>query len=109
VLTGSAIGPAVKDDGPQPYQPQDAGHCFLAIDVQHFMPLAEFEARQRQMVDEIHACQPAEGVERIYVPGEMEMETAARRRAEGIPLRADVVNDLARLGEEMGEAFPAVP
>ena len=106
VLSGSAVGPRVADDGVQPYRPQDAGHFFVAIDVARFMPIAEFKARMAQMVEEIHACQPAEGVERIYVPGEIEAETAARRRREGIPLPSDLVDDLAQLGQEIGHPFP---
>lgn len=107
VLSGSSIGPHVVDDGAKPYRAQDVGHFFIAIDIAHLLPLAEFQARMRQMVDEIHSCELAEGVSRLYVPGEIEMETAKRREVEGIPISGDLADDLVQLGLEVGEPFPS--
>ena len=105
ILSGSEFGSHTIDDGAEPYRPQDVGHLFVAIDIERFMPLEQFKARMQQMVDEIHACQPAEGVSLVYVPGEIEMETAALRQREGIPLPASVAADLATLGELVGQPF----
>ena len=44
-------------------------------------------------------------MQHFYVPGEIEIETKARRQREGIPLPDDVVAELAQLGEEVGEPF----
>lgn len=107
VLSGSSFGPHVVDDGAKPYRTQDVGHFFIAIDIEHFMPLEEFQARIRQVVDEIHACRLSENVSRLYVPGEIEMETAIRRKREGIPLAANLVEELVQLGLEVGEPFPS--
>jgi len=98
-LTGAAFGPHLVDPASQ--SEQNVGHFFAAIDVERFMPLEQFKARMKQLVDEIHACPPAEGVERIYVPGEIELETALRRQREGIPLTAEQVAELAQMGEEL--------
>jgi len=106
VLSGAGFGTHIADFYLQADQPEDVGHFFVALDVSRFMPLPLFLARVEQMVSEIRACQPAEGVARIYVPGEIEAETAARRRREGIPLPADMVRDLRALAEELGEPFP---
>jgi LDH2 family malate/lactate/ureidoglycolate dehydrogenase len=105
VLSGAAFGPHLADFYLQPERTEDTGHFFAAIEVARFMPLEQFTSRMAQMVNEIHACQPADSETRIYVPGEIEMEIVARRRREGIPLPADVVNDLRLLGEEVGEPF----
>jgi LDH2 family malate/lactate/ureidoglycolate dehydrogenase len=107
VLSGAAFGTSVVDYYAEPEKPEEVGHFFMAIDVARLMPLELFEARVAQMVSEIRACQPAEGVQRIYVPGEIEAETAARRRREGIPLPDDVLRDLRALGDELGEPFVA--
>jgi LDH2 family malate/lactate/ureidoglycolate dehydrogenase len=107
ILTGAAFGSHIPDFYLEPDKPEGVGHFFLAIHIEHFMPLATYTARIEQMVAEVHACQPAEGVERIYVPGELEAETRARRLREGIPLPPDVVRDLAALGETVGEPFAA--
>lgn len=98
VLTGAAFGPHVE-------RGQNLGHLFAAIHVARFVPPDVFHARLAQVVEELHASEPAPGVSRIYVPGEMEMETAARRRREGIPLTPDLVAELIELGEQVGEPF----
>jgi ureidoglycolate dehydrogenase (NAD+) len=46
------------------------------------------------MVDEIHNAPRVEGVDRIYVPGEMEWERYDRAMKEGIQLPPDVVTSL---------------
>jgi LDH2 family malate/lactate/ureidoglycolate dehydrogenase len=48
----------------------------------------------------------AGGTGRVYLPGEIEAEAAARRRQEGIPLTPDLVADLTETGEKVGQPFP---
>lgn len=98
MLTGADYGPHLKDG-------KGVGHFFIAIDVARFVPLSEFQARMAQMVQEIHAVPRAPGVERLYVPGEIELETETQRRREGIPLPEDVVHDLSELGKRQGMPF----
>jgi Malate/L-lactate dehydrogenase len=75
VLTGAAfrwrVGNWMWDDGTQP---TCQGAAFLAIDTKAIMPAAEFARRMEALVDEIHAAPRAEGVERLWVPGEREWE-----------------------------------
>lgn len=99
LLTGADYGPHLNDG-------KGVGHFFVAVDVSRFASLAEFQERLAVLVDEIHACERAPGVERLYVPGEMEMETEMRRTREGIPLPQDVVSDLTELGKQQNEPFP---
>lgn len=106
VLSGAAFGGHVGNFYAEPDRPEDVGHFFVAVDVRRLMPLEQFLARMDQIVAEIHACQPADGVERIFVPGELEAEMATQREREGIPLPADVYHELQRLGEAVG--YPLV-
>jgi LDH2 family malate/lactate/ureidoglycolate dehydrogenase len=99
MLTGADYGPHLKDG-------KGVGHFFVAIDIARFVPLAEFQERLKTMVDEIHAGERAPGVERLYVPGEIEMETETRRNHEGIPLPEDVIADLTALGKQQNTPFP---
>jgi LDH2 family malate/lactate/ureidoglycolate dehydrogenase len=55
------------------------------------MPASEFAKRMDALVDEIHAAPRAEGIERLYVPGEMEWERYARAEKHGIPIPDDVL------------------
>jgi len=57
-------------------------------------------------IREIKACDKAEGVERIYIPGEIEFETKGKRQAEGIPIPEVVVEEFQALGQELGLPFP---
>src|SRR5215210_1029133 len=62
------------------------GQFFLTIDVQRFMPLDQFKARMDELIDQIHDCPKAPGVDRIYVAGEIEYGLQSKRQAEGVPL-----------------------
>ncbi|MEO7299335.1 MAG: Ldh family oxidoreductase [Verrucomicrobiota bacterium] len=95
VLSGASVtwkvGSWMWDDGTKP---TDHGAAFIAIDVNAMMPAAEFTKRIESLVDEIHQAPRADGVERIYVPGEMEWERHARAVSEGIALPSDVIESL---------------
>jgi LDH2 family malate/lactate/ureidoglycolate dehydrogenase len=78
------------------------GQFFLALQVERFMALAEFHARMDAMIDEIHASAKAPGVERVYVPGEIEHESATERLANGLPIEETILGDLKRLAEAAG-------
>lgn len=95
VLTGAAITRKVRswiyDDGTQP---TGHGAAFIAIDFAAMMPMEHFSQRMEGLVDEIHNAPRAEGVDRIYVPGEMEWERYDRVTREGITLPSDVYASL---------------
>jgi LDH2 family malate/lactate/ureidoglycolate dehydrogenase len=109
VMTGANYGthfPKGSADNVQ--DPRDVGSVFAAIRVASFMDLEEFQARMDAAIREIKACDKADGVTRIYIPGEIERETRAKRLAEGIPIPEVVVEEFRVLGREMGIPFPAV-
>ncbi len=95
ILSGAAftwrVGTWMWDDGTQPTH---HGAAFLAIDTSVMMPAPAFARRMEALVEEIHAAPRADGVERLYVPGEMEWERHARATREGILLPADVTASL---------------
>jgi len=107
VLTGSNYGthfPGFLADNME--KPTDVGSVFAAINVASFMDLPEFQARMDSAIREVKACEKAEGVARIYVPGEIEFETKAKRLAEGIPIPDAIVKDFVALGQELALPFP---
>jgi ureidoglycolate dehydrogenase (NAD+) len=95
VLTGASItwkvGSWLHDDGTKPTQ---HGASFIAIDVEAMMPKGQFAQRMESLVDEIHNASRADGVDRIYVPGEMEWERYERAMRDGIALPSDVYASL---------------
>ncbi len=103
ILSGAAftwrVGTWLWDDGTQP---TNHGAAFLAIDTNAIMPAAEFARRMEALVDEIHASPRADGVERLYVPGEMEWELHGRAMNEGIRLPPDVAASLQEAAKMTG-------
>ena len=49
----------------------------------------------------MHATTPAEGVDHVYVPGEIEHRTRARRLVEGIPLSDGVLEMLDEIATDV--------
>ena len=108
VLTGSNYGahfPGFLADNMS--QPTDLGSVFAALNVESFMDLREFRAGMDNAIREIKTSERADGVERIFIPGEIEFETKAERLAQGIPIPEPVVKDFLALGKELGVHFPA--
>jgi ureidoglycolate dehydrogenase (NAD+) len=106
VLTGAAVLSGVKSWVLPMKEPTDEGHAFIAIDIQQMMPLPEFKGRMDSMIREIKSAPLAKGAERIYLPGEIELERREGALANGIELPADVVASLCELSEETGLDWP---
>ena len=85
---------------PEYPRPQNTGHLFMALDVAQFRPLDAFLAEVDRAIATVHATPRAPGVDRIYVPGEIEFETAEARRRDGIPLDEHVLAGLNALARE---------
>jgi LDH2 family malate/lactate/ureidoglycolate dehydrogenase len=77
------------------------GFQFVVIDVERFMPAPEFRARVDTLIRDVHASAPAEGVDHVYVPGEIEHRTRERRLAVGIPLSDGVLEMLDKIAIEV--------
>jgi LDH2 family malate/lactate/ureidoglycolate dehydrogenase len=101
VLTGSGFLSAVHS----PYktaEKSNCGHLMIAINIEVFQPLAEFNARMERFVAEIKAVPLAQGCDEVFYPGEMEARNDVRNRAEGLELPQDTLTDLARIARETG-------
>ncbi len=73
--------------------PARTGHFFCALDVSRFMPSQNFKKSVDAVVRRIKDL-PARDGGRIALPGEIEYDLAEKRRREGIPLDAAVVETL---------------
>jgi LDH2 family malate/lactate/ureidoglycolate dehydrogenase len=103
VLSGAAFGADVApSEPPDPAKPFNQGHFLLALDIEKFMPLAQFEKRAAAFAEEIKAAPKANGVSEIFVPGEQSYRTWNHRLKHGIPLSAKVISDLTSLGKASG-------
>lgn len=80
----------------------NCGHCLIVMDVEAFMPLAEFNGRAERFIEEIKNSPKAQGVDEIFYPGEIEVARERANRAEGITLPEEVLKDMAEVGKELG-------
>jgi LDH2 family malate/lactate/ureidoglycolate dehydrogenase len=101
LLSGAAYGSELGNmtDGAKP---GIDGHFFLAIRIGAFEDPARFKRRVDGIIRQIRGSRRAEGVERLYSPGELEVETERRYRHEGIPLNDATVRALSQVCVELG-------
>ena len=76
------------------------GQFFIAIDVAAFTDPAAFAARVDGVRDQVHNSRRRAGVERLYVPGELEAEYE-ERAAHGILLAGQTINDIFAEAERL--------
>jgi LDH2 family malate/lactate/ureidoglycolate dehydrogenase len=81
------------------------GQVVQAIDVEHFQPLAEFLGRMDRMVDNLKSSKRREGVDEIFVPGELEFRRKERYLKEGIPLDQPTRDSLKKDAEIAGTPY----
>lgn len=96
VLTGGLFGRDIPPAG------GSISHFFVAIDPEMFMPLDEFRSGVEQMIAQVRDTSLAEGVDRVYLPGEIEQISMEKGLSEGIPLPSYVYEALYKLGDDMG-------
>jgi L-2-hydroxycarboxylate dehydrogenase (NAD+) len=78
------------------------GYVFVAMDPSRFMALDEFRARMDALVRDVRESERAEGVERIWMPGEIEHYRRIDRERDGVPLPQVLVDDLNGFAAELG-------
>lgn len=82
-----------------------AGHFLLALNIEAFMPLAEFNARMERYIAELKSVPRAPGVEEVFYPGEIEARNDVRNRREGLALPEETLADLAQIARQVGVPF----
>jgi LDH2 family malate/lactate/ureidoglycolate dehydrogenase len=87
-------------------QPSRASQFFLAIDVERFMPVAEFTARLEALVRFVKSSAPAPGYEEVLVAGDPEWRMEEERLRSGIPLGQGTWDALAELARRLAVAVP---
>lgn len=94
VLSNSHFGNTMTDLAENPDIPNCTGHLLQVIDVSKITDVDAFLARMDDAVDYIHSGRRAEGVDALYVPGELEDIAMKRQLAEGITYPVEVIQDI---------------
>jgi LDH2 family malate/lactate/ureidoglycolate dehydrogenase len=107
ILSGVLSGSQFLDGVHGPYDPVNrsgAGHLLVALNVEAFMPLAEFRSRMDDYIANLKSVPLAEGHDQVFYPGEMERQADARNRAKGLVLPRDTLAEVQRVADEAGVA-----
>ncbi len=72
----------------------------IAIDIEVFQPLAQFNGRMERYIAEVKSVPLAQGHDEVFYPGEMEANNDARNRREGLLYPDDTLADLERIARE---------
>jgi L-2-hydroxycarboxylate dehydrogenase (NAD+) len=85
-------------------RPYMLGHFFLAIDVEHFIPLELSKQITGAIMRVLQDSRKAPGQDRIYVAGEKEHEKEEIVRKRGIPVNQNLRRELQIMRDELGIA-----
>lgn len=83
-------------------KPRRVGHFFVAIKISDFVSVDKFKATVDAYIEKFHAARKKEGVDRLFVPGEIEHENTLERTKNGFPLSDAVVAQLNTVSDEFG-------
>lgn len=106
VLSGGQHGPWLPPMYGDYMNPQGIGHFVLAVNVEAFLPLEQFREEMDRFVVRVKASERSEGVEEIFVPGEIEFRRRESALREGVALPPEVVAELKALGQQLGITVP---
>lgn len=105
VLSGASYGPWAPPfpayvPMPENMPGKGLGHFFGAMRIDAFRPADEFKQHMDNWISRFRSAIPAEGYEKVLIPGDPEREAEAQRRQEGIPVVESVVADLKGIAEK---------
>ncbi|MBR2345683.1 MAG: Ldh family oxidoreductase [Lentisphaeria bacterium] len=99
VLAGAGTLSGVNSWNTVPGRDADTGHFFLTINPAFFGGLDNFNARMEAVIEELTSAPKADGVNKIYYPGELEFISEAKAFADGIDLPDASAAELERAGK----------
>jgi L-2-hydroxycarboxylate dehydrogenase (NAD+) len=107
ILAGADFGTNVDSD--PKHRHSKIGHCFIALRVDAFRPLFDYQRDMDALIRQLKEAPKAAGQERIYIHGEKEFERTERSLREGVPILSKVVSNLVAEGEAAGVPFDLNP
>lgn len=106
VLTGMRLSPEILPmGGPDMETPRELGAFVLVLDPDAFIGAEAVRAGMQRYLGLLRNS-PAQPGARVMAPGDREWAEAARRRAEGIPLDPDTVDNFRALAGQFGLELP---
>lgn len=107
VLPGGGYGEDVHFYTAEKGQKENISHTFIAIDVSKFRPLEDIREDVDKYADRLKSTEPAEGVDEVFLPGEIEANNYHKRIAKDFEISPVVLEEIlaiairkGRLGED---------
>ena len=101
VLSGGAFCREVKRMEDTDH-PGNVSHFFMAVDIQRLIPLEEERVRVAEYIRQFKSVKLKDGVQEVYLPGELEWRAQQQRSQTGIPLSEKSVGELNALADRLG-------
>lgn len=95
-----------KDGQPTPYH---LGHFFIAIDIGAFCDPADFKKTAGDILRALRSSRKMPGADRIYTAGEKEYLIWQERRVKGVPLNAELQEEIRQMIAELGLKGHSLP
>lgn len=96
IMAGSAMTQNIHAWNTNPNEGGNTGHFFMALDLSKIGNVEEFKRKTDALIDEIKSSPKAEGVSKIFFPGEIEAEKMAKCIKDGVIDIADSTIDSIR-------------
>jgi LDH2 family malate/lactate/ureidoglycolate dehydrogenase len=87
---------------PSAENPLDGGAFYMAVDIAKLRPIAEFKQAADEFARALRAVRPAEGFEKVMVPGEIEAGKERQYLRDGVPVRDDDWNGILEVAARLG-------
>ena len=105
VLSGVLTGGGFLSQVHSPYktaEKSNCGHFMIAVNIEALQPLAQFNARMEQYIEELKSVPLAQGHGEVFYPGEIEANNDRENRRAGISLPEDTLASLAAIAADTG-------
>lgn len=100
IFAGGTTSPHVRNSGNA-----DTSFCLWAIDYGIFGNKTEIKNRMSTLLRELRESPKADGKDRIYTHGEIEMESRKEKLESGIPVNEKTLEELKMIGKKSGLEF----
>jgi LDH2 family malate/lactate/ureidoglycolate dehydrogenase len=92
-----------------PDDPSLTSHMMMAVNISAIMAPDEVKNRMGDFVEKIHKSPMWDENQEMLLPGEIEYRSELARRERGIPLPANLYQELVDLGVELGASSRLEP
>ena len=100
-LNGAAMGKDVIDFNADDTSVTNTGHSIVAINIEAFMPIAEFRKQVDVLVADLRASKRMPGVDGIRMPGEGSWKARVDNQQNGVPVPQALLQVLNKLAAEL--------